>query len=224
MKTITKSPYGIHPSRSLQELYRVKNYQGANPEDAKVLFVGRDPNWHYDIENMPLFEKVTEYLSDGIGFWEKYNIHHPFLLADYKGDGKRYHRMFSNLKIDSDLADKISFVELIGFPTMGMAKRSKGLYESHLFSERNQKHLIHLDKILAANDKEIFIAWGLLEDFSILNKNTGLFEKLSNIDKSKLDIKNLNQIDNIFIHKHFSDSISSSTLSRISNEVNTYLK
>ena len=99
------SAYGIHPSQSLHQLYQVKNYQGANPEDAKILFVGRDPNWHFDLENMPLFEKVTEYLSDGVGFWKKYSIHHPFLLADYKGDGKEY-----QFRIKANLDEKASYV------------------------------------------------------------------------------------------------------------------
>ena len=172
---------------------------------------------------MPLFEKVTEYLSNGMSFWRKYNIHHPFLLADYKGDGKKYHRSFSYLKIDSVLADKISFVELIGFPTTGMAKKSNKLFENYLLSERNHEHLIHLDKILSAKNKAIFIAWGLLKDFSLINNRTGLFERFSKINLSELDINNLNQVDNIFIHKHFSDSISNSTLTEISGEVKKYL-
>lgn len=116
------SAFNLHPSKLLNELYQIKNFQGANPENAKILFVGRDPNWHFDIENMPVFEKVTEYLTDGISFWRKYGFHHPFLFSHYGGDGRRYHRMFSNLNLDSNLADKISFIELIGFPTTGMAK------------------------------------------------------------------------------------------------------
>jgi hypothetical protein len=216
--------FNIHPSLRLNELYETKNYQGANPENAKIIFVGRDPNWHCDIDKMPVFNQVEEYLKDGIGFWRKYDIHHPFLSLNYKGDGKRYHKMFSKTNIDSSLADKISFVELIGFPTTGMSKKNDKEFKKKLISESNQKHLIQLDKILDAKDKFIFIAWGLLEDFLFINKELGLFENLSNIDKNQLDINDLNQIENIFIHKHFSDSISNNTIAKISNEVSNCLR
>ncbi len=218
------SAFSTHPSELLNNLYQIKSYQGANPANAKILFVGRDPNWHHNLENMPVMDKVTEYLTDGIGFWRKYNIHHPFLLEGYKGDGRRYHKMFSKLNIDSTLADKISFIELIGFPTTGMAKKFKNVFNSHLISDENHNHLIQLDKLLSANNKRIFIAWGLLDDFSMINKKMGLFKSLSIIDRKQMYINDLNQIENIFIHKHFSDSISNSTLAKISQEVKNYLK
>lgn len=71
-----------------------------------------------------MFNFVSEYLNDGVQFWKTHNIHHPFLLPNYKGDGKRYHRIFSKLKVESNFSDKISFIELIGFPTTGMAKNN----------------------------------------------------------------------------------------------------
>ncbi|NLZ94945.1 MAG: hypothetical protein GX921_03860, partial [Bacteroidales bacterium] len=45
-----KSIFGRHPSKQLNDLYSIKSYQGANPVDAKVIFVGRDPNWAAGIE------------------------------------------------------------------------------------------------------------------------------------------------------------------------------
>ena len=85
--TDDKSGFQIHPSRLLGELYKKNAHQGANPKEANILFVGRDPNWAIDIDEMPIFNLVTDYLTDGIRFWKTHNIHHPFLLPDYEGDG-----------------------------------------------------------------------------------------------------------------------------------------
>ena len=93
-----KSIFQKHPSKLLNELYSKKNYQGASPIDTKILFVGRDPNWAADIDSKEMFNLVAEYLNDGVSFWKTHNIHHPFLLPNYKGDGIRYHRVFSKLK------------------------------------------------------------------------------------------------------------------------------
>ena len=181
--------YNIHPSKKLNNIYKIKNYQGANPKEAKILFVGRDPNWIHNIEDSLLFENIEEYLSDGISYWKKNKIHHPFLSKDYKGDGKRYHQKFSQLEISPDYSHNISFVELIGFPTTGMAKKNNKKFKEHLLSDRNQKNLKELDELLNQKDKIAFIAWGLLSDFSLVYKKFGLFEKLAKIDKKNLNIK-----------------------------------
>ena len=214
--------FQIHPSQALHQLYKMKNYQGANPNDADFIFVGRDPNWAIDIETMPFFSLINEYLNDGIAFWNKYKIHHPFLFSEYKGDGKRYHTMFSKLRLPLTFAHKISFVELIGFPTTGMAKKSNRLFQNYLLSDTNRNHLIQLEIQLNNPKKRIFIAWGLIDDFKFINRETGLFDKFANLDKSKLDINGLSQSENIFVHKHFSDSISNKTIEKISEKVNTY--
>ncbi|CAM4033584.1 Imm27 family immunity protein [Flavobacterium antarcticum] len=213
-----------HPSVLLNNLYKIKNYQGANPADAKVLFVGRDPNWAIDLESKEMFNFVADYLTDGISFWEKHTIHHPFLLPNYKGDGKRYHRIFSKLKVESNQASKISFVELIGFPTTGMAKSNNKIFLEYLISEENRIHLIELDKFFSHSDKTIFIAWGLMNDFKIIYDKTGLFKKFAELDKSKMIISDLNNFENIFIHRHFSDAISNSTLDKMGMELEKILK
>jgi len=222
-KILKSSSFDVHPSKLLNELYKIKNYQGANPEFAKVLFVGRDPNWHIDVENLTIFTQIEEYLSDGTNFWEKYDYHHPFLSPEYKGDGRRYHKMFSKLNINSSFSNDISFIELIGFPTTGMAKKNDKEFKKQLLSKHNQEHLVELDEILKKKDKIVFLAWGLLNDFTFLNKKLGLFENLSKIDKRELNINDLNKIENIYIHKHFSDSISNKTLDKISKAVNSEL-
>ena len=213
---MAKSIFQKHQSEELNKLYLKKNYQGANPNDAKILFVGRDPNWASDIETMRLFRYISEYLTDGVSFWNKYKIHHPFLLPNYKGDGKRYHNIFSKLNIESSFSNKISFVELIGFPTTGNAKSNNKLFLEYLTSDANRNHLIELDSFLNDTEKIIFIAWGLIDDLKYLNSKTGLFKKFVQMNKSKMSISELNKYENIFIHRHFSDAISNSTLDKMS--------
>ena len=213
---MAKSIFQKHQSEELNKLYLKKNYQGANPNDAKILFVGRDPNWASDIETMRLFRYISQYLTDGVSFWNKYKIHHPFLLPNYKGDGKRYHKIFSKLNIESSFSNKISFVELIGFPTTGNAKSNNKLFLEYLTSDANRNHLIELDSFLNDTEKIIFIAWGLIDDLKYLNSKTGLFKKFVQMNKSKMSISELNKYENIFIHRHFSDAISNSTLDKMS--------
>jgi hypothetical protein len=212
---VGKSIFGKHPSKFLNERYSKRNYQGANPVNAKILFVGRDPNWAVDIENKEMFSFISEYLTDGETFWKKYNIHHPFLLPNYKGDGKRYHKIFSKLNVESNVSNKISFVELIGFPTTGMAKTNNKIFLEYLISEQNRNHLIELDNLLNNFEKTIFIAWGLIEDFKFLNRKTGLFRKFAELDKIEMNKSDLNKFENIYIHRHFSDAISNATLEKM---------
>lgn len=214
-----KSIFQKHPSKLLNELYSKKNYQGANPVDAEILFVGRDPNWAADVDTKEMFNFVSEYLTDGVSFWKTHNIHHPFLLPNYKGDGKRYHRIFSKLKVESNFSNRISFIELIGFPTTGMAKTNNKIFLEYLISEMNSNHLIELDNLINDESKIIFIAWGLIEDFKFLNKKTGMFRKFATLDKSQMNINDLNQCENIFIHRHFSDAISNATLDKMANKL-----
>ena len=173
---------------------------------------------------MPIFNFVTDYLTDGINFWNTHNIHHPFLLPDYKGDGKRYHTIFSKLKVESKFSSQIAFVELIGFPTTGMSKKNNKAFQNFLISELNRKHLIELDNLINNPDKGIFIAWGLIDDFKFINEKTGLFHKFSKLNKHEMNINDLNQFENIFIHKHFSDSISNQTIDKISEKLADFLQ
>ncbi len=219
-----KSTFEKHPSKLLNDLYLKKNYQGANPIYAKVLFVGSDPNWAINVETQEMFNSVSEYLNDGITFWKENNIHHPFLLPNYKGDGKRYHRIFSKLKIESRFSSNISFVELVGFPTTGMAKTNNKIYREFLLLESNRNNLLELDKLLNHSDKKIFIAWGLMDDFKFLYNKTGLFKKFAELLKSEMNINDLNQSDNIYIHRHFSDAISNVTLEKMQNELRIFLE
>lgn len=207
-----------HPSKLLLDFYKTKNFQGASPFDAKILFVGRDPNWAIDIEESPIFYLVEEYLSDGVKFWKKYGIHHPFLHPKYDGEGKKYHKAISRLNLQSEIANKISFIEIVGFPTTGMSSTNYKKFNEYLLSSENKNHLVELDQLLNSK-KLIFLYWGLIDSLKLLNKETGLFSKFANIDKKTMIRTDLNKFGNIYFHKHFSMGISPETLQKISAEI-----
>lgn len=215
--------FGIHPSVALQKLYETHYFQGASPERAKVIFIGRDANWKIDIEQDPIFPKVVEYLEDGVQFWGKYKTHHPFLLDQYKGDGRRYHKMFSKIGLTDQHKKEVSFVELLKYPTYGMAGKNRKEFLAHFLSESNRSHLLMLDKLFQDQNKIIFIAWGLIKDIKDLSAGLDIFNNIKHMDMTTLDINTVNSIQNIHIHKHFSDSISNETLERMRNIVITNL-
>jgi len=127
--------YQSHRSQRLLAAFRAKPFQGARPQDAEFVFVGLDANYDPDIEqNLAVFDRVLEYHEDGVAFWKRRGVHHPFLLADYGSrDGLPYHRNFARIRLGPEHAERISFVELLHLPTMGRSKLVKGdLDPSHL--------------------------------------------------------------------------------------------
>ena len=116
----------------LQFYFHWKPYQGANPLSAKHIFVGEDANFEANIETQPIWPWIAEYLEDGPAFWSNHWVHHPFLLPEYAGDGRAYHRWFSHVfcreggaangqvvPLRQSIRDGISFVELLPWPTTG---------------------------------------------------------------------------------------------------------
>lgn len=213
------SNFQQHPSKALNRLYQERNYQGANPKVAKVLFVGKDPNWAVDIEESPIFPLVEAYLSDGVHFWKEQNIHHPFLHETYKGEGRKYHQAIARMNLESSLAEHISFTELIGFPTTGMSSRNHKQFNEYLLSPENRSHLEELDQLLNRPDKLVFMFWGMMHYLKYLNQKTGLFESFADIDKTSMIRTDLNKVGNGYFHKHFSMGISPSTLGKIAEEI-----
>src|SRR5665647_578738 len=67
----------------LRNIFMDKPYQGQDPEKAKILFVGRDANYPDLPCKHPFFKRIKEYHRDGVAFWEKYEVHHPFLYNDF---------------------------------------------------------------------------------------------------------------------------------------------
>ena len=111
-----------HRDSRLIEAFEQRPYQGACPITARFLFVGLDANFCQRIDKSLVYCDILDYLNDGVGFWQRNEIHHPFLLADYSGDGKLFHQRFSDMKLSSDIAPLISFVELVNRPTTGRNK------------------------------------------------------------------------------------------------------
>lgn len=142
--------YDMHPSGELRRLFERKPYQGADPLTASVLFIGLDANFGADIDSTDVFPRVVEYLSDGVAFWRTSGVHHPFLLPEYRGDGRFYHRSFARLGFSAALAHRISFVELIEVPTVGTNKLS--------VHDLNRTHLSRLQRWIESEaTKMVFV-------------------------------------------------------------------
>lgn len=219
--------YGIHPSKKINELFKVKPYQGADPNFAKIIFIGRDANWNVEIENNENFSKVVEYLEEGSTFWKKYKVHHPFKLNCFpqstKTKGWKYHDVFSRIGLNDNFSENISFVELVGVPTFGMANDDKNGYKALLNSKTNYIHLQKIDKFLNDKSKLIFIAWGVFKDMQMIAKSKVLFQNIKNINLKNLNQFELHQYENVNIHTHFSTAISTETIQKISLKVTNKL-
>lgn len=125
--------YQPHPSSELNAQFQHRPYQGVDPSEATFLFIGLDANYDPNLEQSPSFRSVLEYHQDGVKFWRRNGVHHPFLLPEYRGDGKRYHRTFARIGFTPKHADLVSFVELLHVPTVGRNKlTAQDLDISHL--------------------------------------------------------------------------------------------
>ena len=147
--------YQPHRSQKLTEMFRAKPYQGAWPESAEFVFVGLDANYDAHIDSSPAFPRVLEYHDDGVAFWRRHKVHHPFLLADYRGDGQRYHRNFARTGFEPEDACRVSFVELLHIPTVGRSQLMvEDLDPAHLdelnaFIQRGaRRHVFLADKVI----------------------------------------------------------------------------
>lgn len=114
----------FHASPQLNFYFGRWPYQGADPRPAQYIFIGEDANFAPDIETQPIWPYIVEYLRDGVAFWSKYGVHHPFLLDCYRGEGRSYHAWFSKIfneptPLPPATRSAISFVELLDRPTTG---------------------------------------------------------------------------------------------------------
>ncbi|MES2500702.1 MAG: hypothetical protein V4570_09205 [Pseudomonadota bacterium] len=188
--------YKIHPSRELNNLFKYKPYQGVEPSLAHFLFIGLDANYQADIESKEIFKQVTAYHEDSVKFWQKYNVHHPFLLSDYHGDGQRYHRNFSKIGFKAEHANQISFIELLHVPTVGRNK----LHASDL----DENHLATIDDaILYGKPKHIFASANVLQ----LIRDSKKFSWLSKTNQTKevLPVIFSKNEKSMYKHLHFSN-------------------
>lgn len=118
---------------ALNGLFRDRPFQGAVPDQAQFLFIGLDANYAAAIEESPVYASLLEYHGDGVSFWHRHGVHHPFLLPAYRGDGRRYHLNFARIGFRPEDASRVSFVELLHVPTVGRSTlETKDLDPAHL--------------------------------------------------------------------------------------------
>lgn len=185
-----------HPSRKLNEHFAAKPYQGAHPRAAQFLFVGLDANYAADIEQSPNFPDIVAYHDDGPGFWRRTGVHHPFLLPQYKGDGRRYHQTFAKIGFGPQHANSVSFVELLHVPSTGRSSLvQQDLARSHLSEVRNA--------IFGGKARFIFVSAGVQR----LMAASGLFPELLEVRRSFGALRVLYEDEDraVFLHLHFSN-------------------
>jgi len=143
--------YDPHPSVALNRAFAARPFQGAEPERATYLFVGLDANYSPLIEQNAVFGRVLDYLDDGVAFWKLHGVHHPFLLPEYRGDGRKYHKTFSAIGFRPEHADQVSFIEMMHVPTVGRSNLT--------IDDLNKDHLARLHGAIEDGDaRHIFIS------------------------------------------------------------------
>lgn len=189
--------YYLHPSTKLNELFAKRPFQGADPMKAKFVFIGLDANYDTSIETNGIFDELVEYLADGVNFWSKYGVHHPFLLPKYKGDGKLYHRNFSKIGFTKLNAPDVSFIEILHLPTYGRSDLKP--------EDLNQDHLLFLNHMILNGDAMyIFISPKVANLMSKTTIFTWLPKKPIEINSS-LKLWYSCEDKKVFWHYHFSN-------------------
>jgi hypothetical protein len=188
--------YERHPSAELNALFRHRPYQGAEPEQARYVFVGLDANYDSNIEQGPNFTSILDYHSDGVAFWRRHGVHHPFLLPNYKGAGRRYHLNFARIGFTAKDADLVSFIELLHVPTVGRSKLVPG--------DLDRMHLARIAAlVISPEPRYIFVSDGVVR----LMRSTDLFPWLALPKRSRnvLSILYDHGKSRIYKHLHFSN-------------------
>ena len=146
--------YRLHPSEALNRAFAARPYQGAEPEKATFLFVGLDANYSPAIEQNAVFDRVLDYLEDGVAFWKTHGVHHPFLLPQYRGDGQKYHKTFARIGFRPEHAEQVSFIEMLHVPTVGQSKLTVDVLD--------KDHLLRLQDAIEHGDaRHIFVPAGV---------------------------------------------------------------
>ena len=188
--------YQLHPSHELNAQFRHRPYQGAEPSAAMFLFVGLDANYAPDLERSPSFAKVIEYHQDGVAFWRRHGVHHPFLLPEYHGDGRRYHRTFARIGFTPSHAHLVSFVELLHLPTVGRNKLEP--------EDLDFAHLGRLDAaIRRGTAKHVFVSAGVARLMQASNAFPWLPKQASG--SGALRAIYSDAYCNVYVHLHFSN-------------------
>lgn len=189
--------YHLHPSETLRRAFAARPFQGAEPERASFIFVGLDANYSADIERSAVFPQLLEYLSDGVAFWRKTSVHHPFLLTAYGNkDGTRYHRTFATIGLRPEHAPMVSFIELLHVPTYGRSALN--------VSDLSASHLQWLDRVIRAGSARfVFVPAGVAR----LMRASGAFGWLpgsARVEGSALGVWHRTAKTTVFCHYHLS--------------------
>lgn len=188
--------YAQHPSPRLNELFRARPFQGAAPEESKFLFVGLDANYAPAIEHSNVFRSIVEYHEDGVTFWRRHGVHHPFMLPAYRGDGWRYHLNFSRIGFTKDDAHRVSFVELLHVPTVGRSDLQA--------NDLDPAHLESLNAVIASGKcQHVFISARV----ALLMRKTRQFPWLNRAQSGSgpLPIVHRNGDTTVYRHLHFAN-------------------
>jgi hypothetical protein len=182
--------YQAHPNHELTRLFRDRPFQGAVPENAKFIFVGLDANYAGNLENTSSFQDVLDYHLDGVAFWQKHLVHHPFLLPSYRGDGRRYHINFSRIGFSPKNAAEVSFIELLHLPTVGRNKLDA--------SDLDYNHLQFVNSLATRGEpRHIFLSAGVIR----LMHSTELFQWLPKAQQKQV-LPKLTAIKETKIYQH----------------------
>jgi hypothetical protein len=191
-------------------LFKAKPYQGQEPERASVIYIGRDANYSEAISDHPFFERILEYHEDGVAFWQRHGVHHPFLLSSHpfsriKG-GVKYHSTFSKMDLGTEAAPLVSFVELLDVPTIGITSQDKqGVFDSLI----RRPHLEYLESLLSGNQPRlVFISPSVLMALRKMRKKFGLLSWLDDCPRSVPNAEQpllIRDSIKIYLTYHFSD-------------------
>ncbi len=202
------TPYDIHPSAELRKLFSEPPipFQGQDPQKASVIFVGLDANYAPELFNVGNFrERIIEYHEDGVAFWQRHGVHHPFLLPEYPlpgtQGGRPYHRKFSNMGLTPEFASWVSFVELLNVPTTGSTE-DKRFWE--LF---DLDHAKRLDRLFQDGESRlILLPKSVVAKMGVARKRHGVFEWLpKKVGWGRIATVGASEVHQV---KHFSASIS----------------
>lgn len=189
--------FTLHPSKKLQDLFKLKTYQGVNPLQAKFIFIGLDANYSAEIDQSEIFEDICEYHLNAISYWENKKVHHPFMQKSYKGDGKKFHQEFAKIGLSEDYADQISFMEVLDKPTVG-----RNTLEC---SDLNIEHLKFINNAIFSGDTKVVF---LCDSVARIMKKSGHFGwldlKCIN-EKNGLSVYYMDKNVTVYKHLHFSN-------------------
>lgn len=160
------------------------------------MFVGLDANYAADVDQSATFRALRSYHEDGPTFWRKHGDHHPFLLPEYRGDGRRYHRTFAKIGFRPEHADLVSFVELLHVPTVGRSNLVP--------DDLDSTHLSRLkDVMFSGQARYVFLSASVVR----LMNATGQFPQLEKVNGPSGSLRTLykDATREIFLHLHFSN-------------------